>query len=357
MCRSPRHSADAPPGPLAGVLSVARCLGLAALVLAAGGAADDAHAAADRRASSSDAHAARYGLGHPASPAQIAGWDIDVRPDGTGLPDGSGSVADGQAIYDAKCASCHGTFGESTDYMALAGGVGTLASDQPVRTTGSKLNYATTLFDYIRRAMPFNAPKTLSNDEVYALTAYVLNLNDILPADAVLDRASLVALRMPNRDGFTTDHGLSRVDGKPDTHNVACMKDCARAVRVASEIPAYARSPRAELDAQMRFSGWTQPAAAPALAAAAAHARADGAALARQSACMTCHDVNRTVVGPAFAAVARKYAGDAQAAVRLAAKIRNGGSGSWGSVPMPAQAQVQEADAEALARWILGGAQ
>ena len=100
----------------------------------------------------------RFGFGRAATPAEIAGWDIDVRPDGRGLPDGRGSVAQGQALYDEKCASCHGTFGESNDYMALAGGVGTLASDQPVRTLGSKLNHATTLFDYIRRAMPFNAP-------------------------------------------------------------------------------------------------------------------------------------------------------------------------------------------------------
>src|SRR6476619_6207196 len=164
-----------------------------------------------------------YGFGGPASAAEIAGWDLDVRPDGTGLPEGHGSVADGQKIYDAKCASCHGTFGESTDYMAIAGGVGTLTADPPTRTTGSKLNYATTLFDYIRRAMPFNAPKSLSNDEVYALTAYVLNLNDILPADVVLDRKALVAVRMPNRDGFTTKHGLLRADGTPDTHATACM--------------------------------------------------------------------------------------------------------------------------------------
>jgi cytochrome c len=91
--------------------------------------------------------APRYGFGRPATAQEIAGWDIDVRPDGRGLPDGRGSVAEGQAIYDAKCASCHGTFGESTDYMALAGGVGTLASDQRPRTQGLKLNHATTLFD------------------------------------------------------------------------------------------------------------------------------------------------------------------------------------------------------------------
>src|SRR6187431_3343036 len=134
--------------------------------------------------------ALRYGFGTPATAVEISGWDIDVRPDGTGLPEGHGSVAEGQAIYDAKCASCHGTFGESNDYMAIAGGVGTLASDQPQRTLGSKLNHATTLFDYIRRAMPFNAPQSLTGDEVYALTAYVLNLNDIVPPDATLTAIS-----------------------------------------------------------------------------------------------------------------------------------------------------------------------
>src|SRR6266542_3237538 len=133
---------------------------------------------------------APFGFGKPVSAQEIAGWDIDVRPDGKGLPRGKGSVAQGQELYDAKCASCHGTFGESNQYLALAGGVGTLASDQPVRTTGSKLNYATTLFDYIRRAMPFANPQSLAPDEVYALTAYVLNLNDILSADATLTATS-----------------------------------------------------------------------------------------------------------------------------------------------------------------------
>ena len=180
-----------------------------------------------------------YGFGQPATPLEIAGWDIDVRPDGTGLPLGRGSVAAGQRIYDGKCASCHGTFGESNSYLQIAGGVGSLASDQPVRTTGSKLNYATTLWDYINRAMPFEAPKTLTPDEVYALTAYVLYLNDILPADAVLDRDSLPRLTMPNQNGFTTAHGFMIRDGKPDTRNVACMKSCAAQVRLTSEMPAH----------------------------------------------------------------------------------------------------------------------
>ena len=146
-----------------------------------------------------------------ATPQEIAGWDIDVRPDGRGLPRGPRQRRRrARSIYDAKCASCHGTFGESNDYMAIAGGVGTLASDQPIRTTGSKLNHATTLFDYIRRAMPFNAPQSLTDDEVYALTAYVLHLNDILPADASLDRD--VDPRGPDAQPRRL-HDASRPDG------------------------------------------------------------------------------------------------------------------------------------------------
>ena len=199
--------------------------------------------------------AGKFGLGKAATPEEIAGWDIDVKPDGSGLPRGRGSVADGQPIYDAKCASCHGTFGESNSYLQIAGGVGSLASDAPIRTTGSKLNYATTLFDYIRRAMPFNAPQSLTADEVYALTAYVLNLNDIVGADTVLDQDSLPKLKMPNRDGFTTAHGFMRRDGKADTANIACMKDCAREVRLSSEMPAYALDQHGNLADQRRAMG------------------------------------------------------------------------------------------------------
>lgn len=300
-------------------------------------------------AASLDAAPPTFGFGRPATPQEIAGWDIDVRPDGRGLPDGKGSVAQGQSIYDEKCASCHGTFGESNDYLQLAGGVGTLASDQPQRTTGSKLNYATTLFDYIRRAMPFNAPQSLTDDEVYALTAYVLNLNDILPADASLDRKSILAVRMPNRDGFTTDHGFMTRDGKPDTHNTACMRNCGPEPQIASRIPEYAAGAHGDLAQQTRSMGT----AAGASVAAAAMPPAE---LAKHSACMSCHAVTGKIVGPAFHDVAAKYAGDADAAARLAAKIRAGGAGSWGSVPMPPQPQVSEADALALAKWVLGGA-
>jgi len=197
----------------------------------------------------------KFGFGTPATAQQIAGWDIDVRPDGAGLPRGRGSVAQGQVVYDAKCANCHGTFGESRSYVQIAGGVGTLGSERPERTTGSKLNHATTLWDYINRAMPFGEPQSLAPDEVYALAAYVLHLNDILPADAVLDQDSLPKLKLPNRGGFTTDHGFMRRDGRPDTRNVACMKNCVETVSVVSEIPDHARELFGSLAGQHRRFG------------------------------------------------------------------------------------------------------
>ncbi len=288
-----------------------------------------------------------YGFGKPATAQEIAGWDIDVRPDGKGLPKGRGSVADGQAIYDEKCASCHGTFGESNSYLQIAGGVGSLKSDEPIRTTGSKLNYATVLWDYINRAMPFNAPQTLKPDEVYALTAYVLNLNDIVPADAVLDQDSMPRLKMPNRDGFTTDHGFMTRDGKPDTRNTACMKDCVREVKLSSELPDYARDQHGNVAEQVR--GGT-----PKVAAAAA--TASGIDLAKAAACTACHGVNDRVVGPGFREIASKYGNQPGAANRLAARIKAGGSGTWGQVPMPPQSHVKDADIQAIVQWILAGA-
>ncbi|HQR11356.1 MAG TPA: c-type cytochrome [Casimicrobiaceae bacterium] len=290
--------------------------------------------------------APKYGFGLPATAAEIAGWDIDVRPDGTGLPDGRGSVAEGQKIYDAKCASCHGTFGESNSYLQIAGGVGSLHSDQPVRTTGSKLNYATTLWDYINRAMPFEAPKTLAPDEVYALTAYVLNLNDILPADAVLDRNSLPLLKMPNRDGFTIDHGFMRRDGKPDTRNVACMRNCVAEVRVTSEMPDYALGQHGNVAEQARGLPVAPAPAAP----------KSGLESARAAACTACHGVTEKVVGPSFREIAGRYAGDGAAEATLVAKVRAGGGGNWGNVPMPPQTQLPDADVRSLVQWILAGA-
>jgi S-disulfanyl-L-cysteine oxidoreductase SoxD len=141
-------------------------------------------------------------LGQPISPADLAAWDISILPDGRGLPPGRGSVKEGEAVYAAKCQSCHGEKGAGRPNEALAGGIGSLASAMPLKTVGSYWPYATTFFDYVRRAMPFQAPKSLSSDEVYALSAYILHLNGIVDADAVLDAKSLPDVKMPNRDGF-----------------------------------------------------------------------------------------------------------------------------------------------------------
>lgn len=146
-----------------------------------------------------------YDFGRPATPDEIALWDIDVRPDGKGLPAGSGTVAQGKQIFADNCAACHGDNGVGGIKDRLAGGQGTLASDHPLKTVGSYWPYATTLFDYIRRAMPYQAPGSLSNDDTYAVAAYILNLNGILPAGGKLDRDSLPKVKMPNRDGFVPE--------------------------------------------------------------------------------------------------------------------------------------------------------
>lgn len=147
----------------------------------------------------------KFGFGQSVTPEQIAAWDINVFADGRNLPAGSGTVAQGASLYAQQCASCHGAKGEGASGDKLVGGTGTLASDKPVKTIGSYWPYAPTLFDYIRRAMPLTAPQTLSNEQVYAVTAYLLHLNGLVAQDAKLDAESLAAIRMPNRDGFVPD--------------------------------------------------------------------------------------------------------------------------------------------------------
>lgn len=150
------------------------------------------------------------GPGRTPSAAEIAAQNIDVRADGKGLPQGRGSVAQGGAVYSAHCAICHGDKGRGGPAPRLVGGVGTLATAHPVRTAGSYWPYATTLFDYIRRAMPFNAPESLTNHQVYAVSAYVLWLNGIVPQQALLNADNLAKVTMPNRHGFTSP------DPRPD---------------------------------------------------------------------------------------------------------------------------------------------
>ena len=141
-------------------------------------------------------------LGATPSAAMLAAMDMSIPPNGAGLPAGSGSVAQGKAVFDAKCQTCHGPKGEGKPADPLVGGIGSLASGKPMRTVGSYWPYATTLFDYTRRAMPSNAPQTLSNEEVYAVSAYVLFLNGIVPESAVMTAQTLPQVKMPNRDGF-----------------------------------------------------------------------------------------------------------------------------------------------------------
>ena len=145
-------------------------------------------------------------FGQPIAPADIAAWDISIGPDGAGLPPGRGTAIEGEAIYVAKCQACHGEKGIGPSVAlagALVGGMGTLAPDKtPIKTVGSYWPYATTLFDYVRRAMPFQEPKSLTPDEVYAVTAYILDLNGIVGSNDVIDAQSLPKVRMPNRDGF-----------------------------------------------------------------------------------------------------------------------------------------------------------
>lgn len=163
------------------------------------------------------ASAQKYKVGQPPSKELLEAWDIDVRPDGAGLPPGKGSVKQGQQIYASTCAACHGDKGEGKQfpgivggYDKLVGGAGTLDKPTPVVTIGSYWPYASTVFDYVRRAMPFTAPQSLSNDELYAVTAYLLFMNNVVAEDTVLDAKTLPQVKMPNRDGFITE------DPRPD---------------------------------------------------------------------------------------------------------------------------------------------
>jgi mono/diheme cytochrome c family protein len=208
------------------------------------------------------------GIGRTATPQEIAAWDIDVRPDFQGLPQGSGTVAQGMAVWESKCASCHGSFGESNEFFTpIVGGTtkedirtGRVASlvgnTQPQRTTMMKLAHVSTLWDYINRAMPWTAPKTLTTQEVYAVTAYILNMAEVVPDDFTLSERNIgeVQKRLPNRNGMTTDHGLQDVKGTPDVKNTACMRNCG-AGAVMSTLPNHARNAHGNLAEQNRLIG------------------------------------------------------------------------------------------------------
>ena len=331
------------------------------------------------------------GLGRVATPKEVAKWDIDVRPDFKGLPPGSGSVAKGQDVWEAKCAHCHGIFGESNEvFSPLIGGTtaediktGRVANlsrtDFPGRTTIMKVATVSTLWDYINRAMPWTNPKTLTTEEVYSVTAFLLSLANVVPDDFVLSDKNMaeVQKRMPNRNGMTTAHAMwpgkeFKGTAKPDTANTICMKDCAPEPKHASLLPDFARNAHGNLAEQNRLVGQQHgadtsrpegkaaptpgavaPTAPPVAPKAEANSESKAAiALLNKYSCTACHGVDKKVVGPGFNEIAKKHPGKAD---YLVGKIKSGGSGVWGPVPMPPQS-LPEADAKAIAAWIAKGA-
>ncbi|MDP3522612.1 MAG: c-type cytochrome [Hydrogenophaga sp.] len=328
-----------------------------------------------------------HSIGRDATPAEVKAWDIDVRPDFKGLPKGSGSVSKGEEVWEAKCASCHGSFGESNEVFTPIIGGTTKAdieagrvknlnegSTFPQKTTIMKVATVSTLWDYINRAMPWNAPKTLTTEEVYATTAYLLSLAEVVPADFTLSDQNIadVQKRMPNRNGMVFHEPLWKVGGKGDVKNVACMKNCPVDEKIHSSLPDFARDAHGNIQEQNRVIGPVRgadttkpaPAALPAKGAAAAApvvvAAAGGAGDAKgllaANACTACHGINNKIVGPGFNEILAKQKGQADLEGYLVNKIKNGGSGVYGSVPMPPQAQLSDADAKTIAKWIAAGA-
>ena len=172
----------------------------------------------------------KFNIGKLATKEEIAGWDIDIRPDGLGAPIGSGTALIGEEIYTEQCAACHGDFGEGADrWPALVGGEGSLASHDPEKTTGSYWPYASTIYDYIYRAMPYGVAQSLSYDETYEIVAYLLYMSDIIDEDFVLSEKNIGEIEMPNRNGFLLP------DPRPDilnTNGQPCMKNCNVSTKV-----------------------------------------------------------------------------------------------------------------------------
>ncbi|WP_249156333.1 c-type cytochrome [Bradyrhizobium japonicum] len=185
----------------------------------------------------------RYHIGRAPTADEIRGWDIDVRPDGQGLPEGKGTVAQGEKLFMDNCASCHGEFGEGNGrWPVLAGGKGSLTSDNPVKTVGSYWPYASTVFDYVRHAMPYGNTGSLSVDEYYALVAYVLYLNDVVTdQNFELNKKTLATIKMPNEQGFVMDDRAT--SEKSFWQKDPCMKDCIAPVKITGRAAAIDVTP------------------------------------------------------------------------------------------------------------------
>ena len=308
--------------------------------------------------------AEKYGFGRPVSERVIAPWDIDVNGQtGAGLPAGHGSVAEGGKIWEAKCASCHGVFGEGAGkFPTIAGGKGTLKDERPEKTVGSYWPFAPTLFDYIKRAMPFPAPQSLSNDEVYALTAYVLNLNDVVPASAVMDAKTLAAVKMPNRDGF--------VNADWDTKNVACMTNCKPApVTITSDLVSLHVTPDEREVGNVGSSVDLATVATPAPSAAASAAPATGGtAAAKKTAgiafaavqpiitqrCTVCHSSKPTQ--PGFASAPKGIKFDTPAQIKAQVAQIKSQAVTTRQMPLANMTQMTDKERATLGQWIAAGA-
>jgi cytochrome c551/c552 len=324
-------------------------------------------------------------IGRDATQAEVKAWDIDVRPDFKGLPKGAGTVAQGEQVWEAQCASCHGSFGESNEvFTPIIGGTTKADIERgrvknlepgsifPQKTTMMKVATLSTLWDYINRAMPWNAPKTLKTDEVYAVTAYLLSLADVVPPEFTLSDQNIaeVQKRMPNRNGMVFHEPLWKLEGKGDVKNVACMKDCPVESTIRSSLPDFARDAHGNIQEQNRLIGpvrgadTTKPppqglvgkAPAPAPLVAAAPAVKDPKALLGANSCTACHGMANKIVGPGFNEILAKHKGRPDIEAYLMGKIQGGSTGVYGAVPMPPQPQLSEADARSIAQWIASGA-
>lgn len=308
-------------------------------------------------------------IGRPVTENELKAWDIDVRPDFLGLPQGSGDVWRGEEIWLEKCAACHGDFGDSNEVFAPivlgniteedieTGRVAALQDPAVARTTLMKVATLSTLWDYIYRAMPWNAPKSLTPDEVYALLAYILNLGYVVDEDLVLSDANIRAIqsRMPNRNGMNEGHGLWSVDGEPDVNGDTCVTECDVDLSITSSLPGYALNAHGNLADQARewspYPGlWTSPDAASQLPMVGA-ADVDPEKLLGTLGCTGCHQMAGQLLGPGFDDIRARYVGGENAAY-LEQKIINGGAGVWGTIPMPAMPGLNSDSLERIIVWL-----
>lgn len=200
----------------------------------------------------SAAQAGKFNLGRQAKPTEVKAWDIDVRPDGQGLPDGKGTVTQGEVLFQEQCAACHGDFGEGIDrWPVLAGGQGSLKSDRPEKTIGSYWPYLSTVYDYIHRSMPYGNAQSLTPDQTYAIVAYLLNMNDVVDSSFELNKKNFTSIRLPNEKNFVTD---PRPDMPGPKSGDVCMTNCKKNVRITKRAaiidvtPTDEKNPSAGID-------------------------------------------------------------------------------------------------------------